>query len=336
MKPFRFAKRFIGGLNKDANVNDLPPNDFIDGYDIVDRSTQVENEDGFLQPAPNTVLAYDLGEAEATAKVYRVTMDLTGLGDCDILFNATINGLFYNYEITPVSYTTGDDAATLFSNIETIFNGVPNYDDTIFTLVFDTDFLLVFDIAIPFYGYTDYILSVENSLGDSYDLQVLTDAVSVDKEGRFYPVRFENINNDQQVFATTNTKKPQTLVADATYTSALFLEFAADPEINDGDEVYIYSLTGGVGQISAIVTLRDGFAPLTYEVVGTSNVTISPSGSYAVVKNIRSLSVIGYAKKNNILNEWNYTELLRSNKLNFRAYNQIQGALNVTSDAALS
>lgn len=335
MNPVKFIKRLIGGLNLDVNINEVAPTDFIDGYDIVDRNPRAKNEDGLLQPNLNTKLAYDLGEAEAVKKKYRVTMDLTDLASCDLLFKSTIKGLFYKLEMVSTSYVTGDDAADTFTNIQGAFAGTPDYDDSVLTLVSAVGFLLVFDIVIPFYGYTDYYLTVVNSLGDSYPTAVRIDAVSVEKEGAINPSRFANINNAQQVFATSNNKKPVYLTATASYTSSMFLTFATSPLIQSGEEVYIYSQAGGLNQFSAVVTLQAAFSPNEYFVIGTSNVSLSPSGTYVVVRYWRSLSVIGYAQKDDIKNTWTYTELVRSNKLNFKLYKQIQDALDVTSDGLL-
>lgn len=328
-------KRLIGGLNLDSNINDVPPVDFVDGYDIVDRNPSNASDDGYLQPCSNTKLAYDLGEVEATTKKYRVSMDLTGLESCNILFNVSLKSILYNYEITPVAYTEGESAATLFENIELTFSAVLYYEDTIFTSVSTSGFKLVFDIEMPFYGYSDYYLSVSNDLGDNYSTVPLVDAISVDKVGKLYPSCFCNINNDQQVFATSNVKKPETYQAAAVFTSGLYLTFDTDVNIESGEEVYIYPQIGGENQISGIFTINQAFTPNDYFVIGTQNISLSPSGTYIVIRYYRSLSVIGYAKKNDINNVWSYTELLRSNKMNFRLYKQIQGALDVTSDGIL-
>jgi len=334
-KPIKFIKRLIGGLNLNANYNDVPPVDFVDGYDIVDRNPSNASDDGYLQPCSNTKLAYDLGEVVATTKKYRISMDLAGLESCNILFNVSLKSILYNYEITPVAYTEGENAATLFENIELTFSAVLYYEDTIFTSVLTSGFKLVFDIEIPFYGYSDYYLSVSNDLGDKYSTVPLVDAISVDKVGKLYPSCFCNINNDQQVFATSNVKKPETYQATAVFTSALYLTFDTDVNIESGEEVYIYSQIGGENQISGIFTINQAFTPNDYLVIGTQNILLSPSGTYTVIRYYRSLSVIGYAKKNDINNVWSYTELLRSNKMNFRLYKQIQGALDVTSDGLL-
>jgi len=305
-----FRKRLIGGLNKATNLNEVPPTDFIDGYDIVDNSPRAYNEKGLLQPCSNTKFAYDLGEVEATRKKYRVSMDLTGLANCNLEFNKQILGLLD--ATANVAYPTGTNAADTLVLIQAAL------PDEVINTVTVSGFILIFDIEFIGLGYTDYILSVTNSLGGVYETVARVDAVSVDKVGYFSPSCFANINNDQQIFATTNTKKPQTLTAPVDTTgTGLRLVFADDPEIEDGEEVYIYPQNGGLNQVSTICTIERTTGN-TFTVVGVQATAVVASGTYVVVRYYRTLSLIGYAKKDDINNVWHYTDLLRSNKLNFR------------------
>ncbi|MEX5523444.1 hypothetical protein, partial [Bacillus cereus] len=84
------------------NLNEVKPTDFIDGFDVVDKAPKSTNENGLLQPCSNTKLAYDLGEAVAGVKQYRLTMNLTSLASCDLLFDVSINGLFSNFNMVTV------------------------------------------------------------------------------------------------------------------------------------------------------------------------------------------------------------------------------------------
>lgn len=322
-----FINKPIGGLNLDANPNEVPPTDFIDGYDIVDRNPRVKNEKTLLQPNNNTEFAYDLGEAELTKKQYRVTMDLTGLASCNILFNFKVLGI--SNVTTPVAYTSGDNAATTLAAIDAAIS------DYTFTSVTVSGFTLIFDVNLTATDYTDFFLTVTNSLGDTYLTEVLFDAVSSDKVGAFKPICFSNINSDQQIFATTNSDAPITITATAPAAGlGMFVTFATDPLIGANEEVYVYPVVGGLNQFSAVCFLTF-VSGTTYSVNGTLLTAIGATGDYYVVRNYRTLSVIGYAQKNQILNEWNYTELIRSNKLNFRTYKQIQGELDITSDGII-
>lgn len=320
-------KRFVGGLDLDTNLSDVDKSDFIDGYDIVNINPKSRNDNNLLQPCSNTNFAYDLGEATATRKKYRVSMNLTGLASCNLLFNFNIKGLVNGS--SPIAYTLGTNAAATLVLIQNAF------PDEIIDTVTVSGFILVFDIQFTNLGYTDYFLTVSNSLGGTYGCETRLDAISVDKVGVFYPSCFTNVNNDQQIFATTNTNKPQSFTVTVNTTgTGLRLIFPTDPLIANGEEVYIYSTTGGINQVSAICTITKTTGT-TYEVVGVITTPIVASGTYTVIRYYRSLSVIGYASKNDILDQWTYTELLRSNKLNFRLYKQIQGALDVTSDGLI-
>jgi len=327
MKIQPFINKPIGGLNLEANPNEVPPTDFIDGYDIVDRNPRVKNEKTLLQPCNNTEYSYDLGEAELTKKKYRVSMDLTGLANCNILLNFKVLGI--SNTTVSIAYTSGQNAATLLANIDA---GISDYS---FTAVTTSGFILVFDTEYTAANYTDFFLTVTNSLGDIYDVAVRLDAVSSDKVGVIKPICFCNINSDQQIFATTNSDAPVSILTTVNPSLlGLYLTFSPDPNIGANEEVYVYSATGGLNQFSALcfLTLYSG---TTYVVNGTELTAIGATGNYYVVRNYRSLSIIGYAQKNQILNECNYTELLRSNKLNFRTYKQIQGELDITSDGII-
>ena len=159
MNPVEFRKRLVGGLDKDTNLNEVKPTDFIDGFDVVDKAPKASNENGLLQPCSNTKLAYDLGTVSLTAtKKYRVTMDLTSLASCNLLFNIEFRG-FYSGAIT-VAYTLGDDAATTYAAIQAAFAANASLIGTLFTSVTVTGFTLVFDIAIAYYNISDYFLTV--------------------------------------------------------------------------------------------------------------------------------------------------------------------------------
>jgi hypothetical protein len=49
MIPIEFRKRLVGGLDKDTNLNEVKPTDFIDGYDVVDKTPRLNNQNGLLQ-----------------------------------------------------------------------------------------------------------------------------------------------------------------------------------------------------------------------------------------------------------------------------------------------
>lgn len=341
MNPIEFRKRLVGGLDKDTNLNEVKPTDFIDGYDVVDKMPRINNQSGLSQPCSNTKLAYDLQDeaVEAITKKYRVLMDFTGLASCDLLFNIELQG-FYSGSIT-VPYTLGDDGTVAYAAIEAAFLANTELTATIFTLGYIDGFELSFDIEIVYYQYSNYILNVSNDLGDFYSCECLADAISNDFLGTIKPICFTNVNNDQQVFATTNEIEPQALSATlvAAANDFIYISFIDDPLISGEVEMYIYPSLGGSSIVSGICTILNAGFPNLYVIVGSKNPFAStaaiPSTTYTVVRYYRTLSLIGYAQKNDIIDAWYYTELLRSTSLNFRPYKQIQGALDITEDGLI-
>jgi hypothetical protein len=341
MIPIEFRKRLVGGLDKDTNLNEVKPIDFIDGYDVVDRMPRLNNQNGLLQPCSNTNLAYDLQDeaVEVVTKKYRVLMNFTGLASCDLLFNIELQG-FYSGNIT-VPYTSGDNGTVAYAAIQAAFVANTELTGTIFTLGYINGFELLFDIEIVYYQYSNYILKVSNDLGDVYNCECLIDAISNDFLGTISPICFANINNDQQVFATTNKTKPQELSATLAAASRdyIYISFVDDPLIIGEVEVYIYPTAGGSSIVSGICTISNAGFPNLYEITGSKNpfaaTATIPSTVYTVVRYYRTLSLIGYAQKNDIIDAWDYTELLRSTNLNFRPYKQIQGALDITEDGII-
>jgi len=336
-----FINKPIGGINQNANPNEFPPTDFLDGYDVIDRNPREKNEKTLLQPSNNTVFAYDLGEAEYTRKKYKIFINITGLTTCSIYINVNYKG-FYSGRLT-VAFTTGDSISTLFNAIVAAFAANTQLSST--TLTYDASSVggrLVFDATLNYYQYSDYYLTVSNSFGRIYDSQVLFDAVSREKLGIFRPICFFNINNDQQIFATTNQVEPETLEATLSrpVNSIIQITFPSPTAIRNGEEVYIYPKDSVVGDtFVGNGTLTQVSLDFTvYSIDGSLNpftATILSSGNYYVVRHNRTLSAIGYAQKNEVSKIWNYTELVRSNKLNFRIYKQIEGRLDITSDGII-
>lgn len=328
MKLQPFINKPIGGLNLEANPNEVPPTDYLDGYDIVDRNPRAKNEKTLAQPNNNTEYSYDLGEAELTKKKYRVTMDLTGLASCNILFNVKILGI--SNTTTPIAYTSGSSASTLLASITSGFSGLFTI-----TSITATGFSLVFDLQYTASNYYDFFLTVTNSLGDIYNVAVRLDAISSEKIGSLKPIYFGNVNSDQQIFSTTNTLEPEIITATAPVSAlGMYVTFSPDPLIGANEEVYIYPVNGGLNQFSALCFLTQ-YSGSTYLVNGTSLTAVGATGNYYVVRNYRTLSCIGYAIKNEVAKQWDYTELVRSNKLNFRTYKQIQADLDITSDGII-
>lgn len=331
-------KRLIGGLNLDSNINDVPPADFVDGYDIVDRNPRAKNENGYLQPCNNTEFAYDLGRADLTDKKYKARISLYGLTTCSIYINIEYKG-FYTGALT-IPYTTGDTAATLLAAIQAAFAANTQLASTSFIGTSISGNTLNLNLTIYYYQFSDYYLTISDSLDNNYPTDVFFDAVSAEKVGILRPVCFSNINTDEQIFATTNIKNTETIqaVVSRVASSEIIITFASSVDIEQFEEVYIYPYILTFGEKfsgSATLTRISG---TVYSVNGSLNPfssTTAAGGYYYVVRNYRTLSTIGYAQKNEILKKWSYIELLRSNKLNFRTYKQLEGRLDTASNGLI-
>lgn len=331
----KIIKRPKGGLDLSNSMVDVAPMDYIDAMDIVDANPVVKNEKGYLQPNNNTAYAFDIGEAELTAKTYRITYDVTDLATCTININIGYSN-FYNSPL-PIPFTIGDDADALLSTIQTVFGANADLQDTVITEVSSVGDILVIDLSVTYFGYADYTLTSDNSLGDIYDCEALNDAVSAEKEGELIPIRLENADFNNQIFATTGTNKPQTFECNITVSgSDLIATFVDDPRIEDNEEVYIYPASGNK---AAGYCIFESTGLLTYRIVASVNpitaAQSNPVGAYFVTRYKRTLSVIGYANKNAVVGTWFYWELVRSINLNFRTYKQIESRLSDNSDGLI-
>lgn len=333
-------KRLIGGLNLDNNVNDVPPMDFIDGYDVVDRNPTNSSEDKYLQPENNNEFAYNLGVIEEPqGKIYRITIDISNIIEQE---ETTISMKFYGkygWDWTlNFNYVAGDTTNDLFTEIEGVFL---SYGLDAPQLVLASATTLVFDVQLSnFFAYTDFFISMSDNANPSavYTVQVLQDAISVEKTGALVPIEFTNVSSDQQVWATTKSKEIEIIIdvsgAAAGASDPFYLSFTNPTDIVSGEEVYMY----GNG-VAVYVVLQLGLSAGQYTIWGSidpiTNTNIFSNGDYTIVRNKRTASVIGYARKNYLNDEWSYTELIRSINLNFRTYKQIQAYAMITNNGTI-
>ena len=332
-------KRLIGGLNLDNNVNDVPPMDFIDGYDVVDRNPTNSSEDKYLQPENNNELAYGLGAILETPKKYRITIDISNIieqEECTI--SMKVYGK-YGWDWTlNFNYVAGDTTSDLFAEIEAVF-ALYFVEQPQFVSASATT--LVFDLEFPdFFSYTDFFISMFDNANPSavYTVQVLQDAISVEKTGVLVPIEFTNVSSDQQVWATTKSKEIEIIEgvsgAAGSPIDPFFLNFTNPTDIVSGEEVYMY----GNG-VAVYVVLQLGLSAGQYTIWGSidpiTGTNIFSNGDYTIVRNKRTASVIGYARKNYLNDEWSYTELIRSINLNFRTYKQIQAYGMITNNGTI-
>ena len=333
---FKIIKRLIGGLNLDSTTDDLPSTDYVSGYDVVDRNPSKSSEDKYLQPENNNELAYDLGEIENCVKFYKISIDITNIIEENCIITMTVY-LKYGYSWNmQFYYTAGDSADDLYNNILTTITSYITGDPVGFnqgsgnTLVFDFN-------LFSFFRATDFFVSFSDDATTSANYTVIAtkDAISSEKIGALVPIEFTNINSAQQVWATTKSKEPVTIVVDGADISNVFVLTFTEPNyLLDGEEIYMYG--NGVGLYVCVQATSN---PYEYNVWGSTNpVTggcIFVNGLYTIVKNKRTASVIGYATKNYLEDDWTYTELIRSINLNFRTYNQIQAYGMITNNGTI-
>jgi hypothetical protein len=333
---FKIIKRLIGGLNLDNTLDDLPKNDFIDGYDVVDRNPAKGTEDRYLQPENNNDYIYDLGIIEPIAKKYRVKIDLSNvLEEEGFTIYMKVYGKYGWSWSLGFNFVAGNTPTDLF---DAIVNEFALYFSDVPELVSADSNTLIFEFTFErWFSYTDFFISFsDNAVGViNYDVWVLNDAISIEKTGALVPIEFANVNSDQQVWATTKSKEEETQGATGVSSGALFtLTFGVNNFLEENKEVYIY----GNG-IATYVVVYFNFSPNSYNVWGSADpitgLSLFPSGDYTVVKNKRTVSVIGYASKNYTNDIWDYTELLRSINLNFRTYKQIQAYGMITNNGTI-
>ena len=337
---FKIIKRLIGGLNLDNTPDDLPKSDFIDGYDVVDRNPTNSAEDRYLQPENNNELAYNLRAIEEPqGKIYRITIDILNMieqEECTI--SMKVYGK-YGWDWTlNFNYVAGDTTNDLFTEIEGVF---VSYGLDAPQFVSASATTLVFDVQLSnWFAYTDFFISMFDNANPSavYTVQVLQDAISVEKTGVLVPIEFTNVSSDQQVWATTKSKEIEIITdvsgAAAGASDPFYLNFINPTDIVSGEEVYMY----GNG-VAVYVVLQLGLSAGQYTIWGSidpiTNTNIFSNGDYTIVRNKRTASVIGYARKNYLNDEWSYTELIRSINLNFRTYKQIQAYGMITNNGTI-
>jgi len=296
-----------------------------------------------LQPENNNEPAYDLGSIETQVKGYQVTIDINNIFDTSCIITMKVYGKYGWDWSFDFNYVAGDTPFDLFTEIQDVFS---NYIADI-PILLSADSLLnvlvfTFDLANTL-SFTDFFVNFSDDADPSafYTVQVLQDAISVEKTGALVPIEFTNVSSDQQVWATTKSKETEIIegvlgaaASPPFFDPFFFLTFATPNLFVSGEEVYIYG--NGIG---AYVVLQNAFTSTQYVVLGSvnpvTNTCLFPNGAYTVVKNKRTASVIGYARKNYLNDVWSYTELIKSINLNFRTYKQIQAYGMITNNGTI-
>lgn len=325
----KIIKRLFGGLATALGYPLVDKQDFVDGFDIVDQVPKGQNKDGYNQPAPNTELAYDLGEVEEIEKKYHVSIDLV-VGNAYVIdFELSIPG-GWTYPL-PVNHVIGANGTTTYTAIQAVITGVPALANTTFSNANLWASSLSFDIVFDDLLYTDYYFTIDPAEGSGTCVPV-NDAISGEKAGALIPISFANVNFRQQVWSTTGNNEPDTTDG-VLITGGQIL--ASSVEYLRNEEVYIY----GSGIQGAYWNLRL-ITPANYDIVAATDpggTLRIPNGSYSVTRYRRTLSTIGQAINLNDpgTRTWEYTEWIRSINLNFRTYKQIQSEGKVSDNGMI-
>ena len=336
---FKIIKRFIGGLNLDNAPDDMPSTDFTDGYDIVDRNPSKGASEKYIQPENNNDFAYDLGSISPICKKYQITINATNIlaSEENVIITMSIY-LKYGYKINlQINYTAGN-------SLDQLADAISNEINTYFSYAIENWYIDTGNNTInfqfnlcEFFSYTDFFVSFSDDAATHgvYTTTPLNDAISTEKAGVLVPIEFANVSSAQQIWATTKSVEPATVTADgADISNVLVLTFGTENYLLEGEEIYMYG--NGVGLYVCVQATSD---PFKYNVYGSTEPVSGScafvSGTYSIVKNKRTASVIGYATKNYLNDTWDYTKLLCSINLNFRTYKQIQAYGMITNNGTI-
>ena len=202
-QPNLIIKKPSGGINTDTNPNDIPPQSMLGALDITDINHGELNEDGFTQLNNNTELAFDIcgTQVQMLAKNYRLKFDIPDSA-FTIVFKIIHRVNTWNVVITTPSITSSDPEI-VYSDIDNEFQS--NYDNLYddffhtFSNIIDGGSYLQFDLLFDNFRFDDYFVEVsivktdDNTITYPYDLFVLNDSISLDKEGYLKPIEIVSL-----------------------------------------------------------------------------------------------------------------------------------------------
>jgi hypothetical protein len=361
-QPNLIIKKPTSGINTDSNPNDIPAGAMLGALDITDINHGELNEDGFTQLNNNTELAFDICPEQVImqSKTYRLRFDIPN-DDFDVEIKVIHRNNTWTVPITTTCTRTSPPTPLTSNEVYNLINPefTTNYDN-----LYD-GFLHAFDNVIEGAGYLQFDMLFVNFVNDDYfvevkivdtatglisypyDLNVLNDAISLDKEGYLKPI--EIISNGSKMFVFSTVECPDVSeIADYNGIESVDIE-------SSGTLYPLLTIDGNVGDFSSILptntevkVFSDGVTNLS----GTFLVdTITLGGlDYTILQNLfsppapiyfnaqngtlklntRTLSAIGVAEKNETTGVWTYIELLRSTNLNFRTNKPIQAKVSIT------
>jgi hypothetical protein len=361
-QPNLIIKKPSGGINTDTNPNDIPPQSMLGALDITDINHGELNEDGFTQLNNNTELAFDIcpNKAIMISKTYRLRFDIPS-EDFNITINVIHRDNTWNIPITtacvapspPLPLTSNDVYNFINPNFTANYDNLYDGFQHSFYDVIEGDGFLQFDMLFVNFLFDDYFIEVTmTSIADptkefAYQLNVISDAISLDKEGYLKPIEIVSLGSKMFVFSTVECPDVSE-IADYNGIESVDIE-------SSGTSYPLLTIDGNVGDFSSILPTNTEvkvFSDGTTNLSGTYIVdTITLGGDdYTILQNLfnppaplyfnaqngtlklstRTLSAIGVAEKNESTGVWTYIELLRSTNLNFRTNKPIQAKVSQT------
>lgn len=343
----KIIKKLTGGLDKNSNLTDIAPKNYLDAVDITDKSPRGES-DGAKQLNNNTDYAFGAEAIEVRNKKYRyvITKSQTSL-NCSFTFILS-NGSMPWGNVGTILVIYNDSLASTQANIQEAFDAIPTLGAYIDNIVYsgnefgsDTYGTITADIEFQYadLANVDYVINpqiITDANGDlSVVANVLQDCITVDKVGVPQVIKYSNLGNELFVFLTTGLYEPLFFEVQVQYDSLsdTYQIITGGENLQDGDEVFL-SGTGTEGGISAYFVVNDRGAIQNYfnPVTNTpyfDNVTVY---TFNAVKYKRTYSSIIRAVKNEVSGLWSTLTLVESIKLNFRIYKQIRDAIITPTD----
>jgi hypothetical protein len=356
-QPNLIIKKPTSGINTDSNPNDIPAGAMLGALDITDINHGELNEDGFTQLNNNTELAFDICETQVQmlGKKYRLKFDIP-TEEFEIIIKIIHRDNTWSVTIPT---TCGDlTSADVFEDINNEFTSsydelYPNFLHTFSNEDTSSASTLQFDLLFNNFGFDDYFLEV--SITDTltglisypYELNVLNDAISLDKEGYLKPIEIISNGSKMFVFSTVECPDPTNFQGFDGIETFSFGGGAAFPFViingNFGDfsaqlpnntEVSVF--TDGIANLTGTYLIQTVNAGISNVATIVDNLYDPPAPTYinpingTLKLNTRTLSAIGVAEKNETTGVWTYIELLRSTNLNFRTNKPIQAKVSIT------
>lgn len=351
-QPNLIIKKPSGGINTDTNPNDIPPQSMLGALDITDINHGELNEDGFTQLNNNTELAFDIcgTQVQMLGKKYRLKFDIP-----NEVFIITIKVIHRDntWNIPIVSncgtLTPSGVLADIEDGILDAYDLYPYFNVVISNTDTANDYLQ-FDMLFDSFGFDDYFLEVTivdastGLISYPFELNVLNDSISLDKEGYLKPIEIVSLGSKMFVFSTVECPDVSDIpnfTGIDTVTLGLLNQNCVSINNTVGDysvilptgtEVKVFA--SGLTNLSGTFVIDNVSAVDIYTVI--ANMQSPPAATYAfgsnakLSLNTRTLSAIGVAEKNESTGVWTYIELLRSTNLNFRTNKPIQAKVSQT------